>query len=272
MFTDVSGIESTINIIIWIWALCVAFGAIVFLRAICMYDRSNNLLLIVISFGLVPAIITLALFPVIYSIISIIHQQIFEISFWQREISNGFFALRFTSIILTYQLVISIIKFIPIRRKLIAARKTRGLNNDDVADFTKSVTTEERQLWRNNDLMLLAFFQFSFYLITLTALLGCYIAGIHTVWTALASWLLLFICDDWSIITRYCQKFNSLPINLDAIKVLCIDIILLIAAPTALYPANLGIIWFAILLALFISIIITAIFFWRARHFSVIDT
>lgn len=158
MFTDVSRLESTVSILIWIWASCVAFGTIVFFRSIRRYARSQTPLLIVISFVLAPAVVTLTLFPLIYSIMSVPLQQIFELSFWQREFSNGALALRVTSLLLTYQLAQSIVRFVQRRRELIAAREARGLSNDDVADFTTSVTTEERRLWRLNDLMLLAFF------------------------------------------------------------------------------------------------------------------
>lgn len=271
MFTAVSGVESTISILIWIWVSCVAFGAIVFLRAIRRYSRLQTLFLIIISVGFAPAVVSFTFFPLIYSIMSVPFHEIFELSFWQREISNGALALRVTSLLLTHQLVRSIIRFVPLRRELIAARESRGLSHDDVADFTTSVTTEERKLWRQNDLMLLAFFQFSFYLITLTALWACSIVGIHTVVTALASWALLFIVDDWSVIADYCHQFDSLPIAAHAVKVLCIDVILLVAVPAALYPAHLGIVWASISLTLFVSSLLVAMFFWRARHFRVQD-
>ncbi|WP_346288249.1 hypothetical protein [Zoogloea sp.] len=241
------------------------------MRAIRRYARRQKLFLIVISVGLAPAVVSFTLFPLIYSIMSVPLQQLFDISFWQREISNGALALRVTSLLLTYQLAQSIIRFVPRRRELIAARESRGLSHDDVADFTTSVTTEERQLWRQNDLLLLAFFQFSFYLITLTALWACSIVGINTVVTALASWALLFIVDDWSVIADYCHQFDSLPMAAHAAKVLCIDVILLLAVPAALYPAHLGIVWVAICLTLFVSSLLVAMFFWRARHFQAQD-
>ena len=271
MFTDVRGLESTISILIWTWASCVAFGTIVFFRSIRWYARPQKLFLLVISVGLAPTLVTFTLFPIIYSIMSVSLQQFFELSFWQREIANGTLALRVTSLLITYQLARSIVRFVPRRKDLISAREARGLSRDDIADFTMSVTTEERQLWQLNDLILLAFFQFSFYLITLTALWGCAIVGIYTVVTALTSWALLFIVDDWSVIADYCHQFNSLPIATHAVKVLCVDVILLVSVPTALYPAHLGIVWVAVSLTLFVSSLFVALFFWRARHFRVQD-
>jgi uncharacterized membrane protein len=51
-------------------------------------------------------------------------------------------------------------------------------------------------------------------------------------------------------------------------KVLCVDVVLLIAVPAALYPAQLGMIWVALFLAMIVSGIFVVMFFCRARHFG----
>lgn len=271
MFTDGSGIENTTILLIWVWAAFMAIGAIVLRRSICLYARPQTPFLIVLSVVIGPIVATLTLFPIIYTLMSVPRQQMFELSYWQHEIATGTLALRVTSILLTYQLARAIVRFVPRRRELVSAREARGLSHDDVADFTSTVTIEERRLWKRNDLVSLAFFQFSFYLIALSAMWGCTIAGVHTLFTALASWALLFIVDDWSVIADYCQRFDSLPIPTHAVKVLCVDMILLVAVPAALYQAKLGAFWVAISLAMFVSGLFVVMFFWRALHFGVQD-
>jgi hypothetical protein len=237
-------------------------------RSIHRYARRNTTLLIAVSVGVGPALATLTLFPPIHALMSVPREQMFVLSFWQGEVSNGTLALRLTSLLLTYQLIRAGVRFVPRRIELVTARKRRGLSEDDVADFTTSVTPEERRLWQRSDLVSLSFFQFSFYLVALAALWACSIAGVHTLLAALASWALLFIVDDWAVIADYCQRFDSLPMKTHSVKVLCINLVLLIAVPVALYPAQLGVIWAAITLAMIVSGLFVVMFLWRARHFG----
>ena len=243
-------------------------GALVVWRSIRRYARPKTALLIALAIVIGPAIATLAFFPLIYTFTSVPPQQMFVLSFWQGEIATGALALRVTSLLLTYQVARAIFRFVPRRIQLVAARKERGLSEDDIADFTASVTREERILWRRNDLVSLAFFQSSFYLIALAALWGCSIAGVHTFLTALASWALLFIVDDWGVIADYCHRFDSLPMTAHAVKVLFADLVLLIAVPAALYPAQLGVIWGTVVVALVVSGLLVGTYFWRSQHFG----
>ena len=192
----------------------------------------------------------------------------FVFSFWQGEIATGALALRVTSLLLTYQVARAVLRFVPLRTQLVAARTARGLSEDDIADFTASVTFEERVLWRRNDLVSLAFFQFSFYLVALAALWVCTIVGVHTLLTALASWALLVIVDDWGVIADYCHRFDTLPTATYAVRVLCVDLVLLITVPAALHPAQLGVIWGIVLLALLVSGLLVGMYFWRSQHFG----
>lgn len=260
-------IENTTIILIWFWAFFVAVGTVVVRRSILLYDRPKILFLIIYSIIMGPIIVTLSCFPFVYTLMSFPLEKMFELSFWQREITMGTLALRATSFVLTYQLVLTIVRFVPLRRELISARVARGLNHDDVADFTTSTTVEERHLWLRNDLIMLAFFQFSFYLIVLAVMWGCVIAGVHTWLIALASWLLLLIVDDWSIIADYCYQFILLPMTAHAIKVMCINMVLLVTIAIELYLAQFGFIWIVVSLAMLVSILFVIIFFLRAQYF-----
>lgn len=271
MLSSGSGIESTRIILTWIWAIFMVIGALVLWKSIRQYARAKTSFLVALSVVIGPAVATLTLFPLIYTLTSVPREHIFDLSFWQGEVTTGALALRVTSLLLTYQLARAAFRFVPRRIELVGARKARGLSDDDVADFTISVTLEERRLWLRNDLVLLAFFQFSFYLVALAAMWGCAIAGLHTLLTALVSWALLFIVDDWGVIADYCHRFESLPMTWHTVKVLCVDVILLVAVPAALYPAQFGLIWAALSLAMVVSGMFVVMCFWRARHFEVHD-
>lgn len=268
MLTNGSGIGSTSTILIWMWVVCVAIGVLVVWRSIRRYERRNTPLLIAVSVGIGPALATLALFPPIYALMSIPREQVFVLSFWQGDVSTGTLALRLTSLLLAYQLVRAAVRFVPRRLELVTARKARGLSEDDVADFTVSVTPEERRLWQRSDLVSLSFFQFSLYLVALAALWVCAIAAVQTLLAALASWALLFIVDDWAVIADYCHRFDSLPMTAHSVKVLCINLVLLVAVPIALYQAQPGLIWGAITLSMIVSGLLVVMFLWRARHFG----
>jgi hypothetical protein len=265
MVANYSDIESTTTILFWFWAAFVAIGSLALWRSLRRYERPQTSILVALAVVVGPVLATLTLFPLVYTLTSLPLLKMFALTFWQDEVTTGALALRVTSLLLTYQLARAVARFIPRRIELIAARKVRGLSDDDVADFTTSVVPNERVLWHRNDLMSLAFFQFSFYLVALAAMWGCAIAGIHTLWTALAAWALLFIVDDWGVIADYCHHFDSLPMTAHVAKVFCVDLLLLIAVPAALYPAQLGAIWVALSLALVASGLLVLMFFCRAR-------
>lgn len=269
MLTSLKGIDTTGIFLTWIWIFFVGTGILNLVRCIQRYERPKTGALIAISTVIGPAVASLALFPLIHTFTSLPRDSFFLASTWQKEITSGILALRITSLILTYQIARTVVRFIPLRRQLIATRKGRGLSEDDVADFTTSVTLEERRLWQRNDLISLAFFQFSFYLAALTGMWLCAIVGIHTLLAALASWALLFIVDDWAVISDYCHRFGALPITSHAAKVFAVNMILLLAVPAALYPAQLGLIWAGLLLALIILSLFVCMFFLRARDFTV---
>ena len=100
-------------------------------------------------FGLliVPVIVSLSFFPLIYSTFNLLTQDITTTEFWKHELSTGVFALRVSSYILSFQLVRSIFRFVKRKREIARVRSHRGLPVEQIANFTVDLKPEEAKLW-----------------------------------------------------------------------------------------------------------------------------
>lgn len=144
------------------------------------------------------------IFPVIFCTIDLLNRKILSLAFWDSEIKDGLIQLRITTYLLSYNMAKSAITLI----------KNKYSNNCTELDFKLSISH---------------FSQFGFFLSITTFLWICYNFDVRDISTIITSWGLLFIFDDWVIITEYTKFFNrdALPSHLK--KILFLDFLLLIS-------------------------------------------
>lgn len=265
-YTD--GLDRAILILCWIGAVFMLIGLNSIYRAMKMYERPRLLLITLISLVIAPVAVLFSMFPFVYSTANLVAQDVFNASFWRAEIASGILALRVTTYILTFQLLKWFSQFAIRRSQLVRARRTRGLNHDDVADFTANNTREDARLWQRSDLSSLNVSQFAFYLVVVTALWICAINEINSLSATLASWAIFFIVDDAVVIAEYSDTFHVTPLMSHMAKVLCFDLLLLIFVPAALHSSSIGALSSILTLAMIFCVVAVAGFAWRLKHFG----
>ncbi|WP_342130414.1 hypothetical protein [Hydrogenophaga sp. OTU3427] len=206
-------------------------------------------------FGLAAATlaVTFAFFPLVYCTLNLAEQPFFSAAFWRSELATGAFALRISSYVLSFQVSRSIYRFITRKRELARIRTQRGLKEHEIANFTVNLKPAEAKLWLSGDLALVSSAQFAFYLSTLAALWLCVIDGKPSIAVAAASWCLLFISDDWSIVSDYTDHYQTVGLKSHMYKVHAFNLALAVLTPVALFATS----DLMLALALFLVMLVT---------------
>ena len=63
-------------------------------------------------FIIIPICAYLVFFPVIFSSINLLNQDVLNVSFWKEEISTGVFAIRIASLVLTIKFIVTLIALV----------------------------------------------------------------------------------------------------------------------------------------------------------------
>lgn len=209
-------------------------------------------------FGLVAAslAVTFALFPPVYCTLNLAEQPLLSIEFWKSELANGAFALRVSSYVLSFQFSKSLYRFITRKRELAKMRGQRNLKEHEIANFTVDLKPAEAKLWLSGDLALVSTAQFAFYLSTLAALWLCVIDGKPSIAVTAASWCLLFIADDWSIVSDYTNHYQTVGLKSHTYKVHAFNLALAVLTPVALFETSDLILAIALFLAMLVTMAI----------------
>jgi hypothetical protein len=209
-------------------------------------------------FGLVTASLTVAFafFPLVYCTLNLTVQPVLTEAFWKSELASGTFALRISSYVLSFQFFRSLYRFIKVKRKLARIRGQRNLEKHEIANFTVDLKPAEARLWLSGDLSLVSTAQFAFYLSTLAALWLCVIDGKPSIAVTAASWCLLFIADDWSIISDYTNYYQKLGLKSHTYKIHAFNLALIVLTPAALFPTSNPVYALALLLVMLVALAI----------------
>lgn len=262
------GVDQTLTTLIVVASILVAIGIAACFQSASQISRLKLWMLAGINISITPAAVALSLFPVVYSSINLGYQNVLSASFWKEELSTGVFAIRISSYLLTFHFLLAITRLIRHKRELAKVRSARGLDVDDVANYTIDRRPNETKLWLSGDLALIATFQFCFYLSAVTALWFCAIQGIHSLPTALASWCLFFIVDDWVVISDYTSQFDVPAISSHTMKVMGFNIALLVLIPIALFSTSEKLVALPLALVLLLSAFGVAMYTWRSKKFG----
>lgn len=210
-------------------------------------------------FGLVAAslAVAFAFFPLVYCTLNLAEQPVLSVEFWKTELANGAFALRISSYVLSFQLTRSLYRFITRKRELARMRGQRNLKGHEIANFTVDLKPHEAKLWLSGDLALVSTAQFAFYLSTLAALWLCVIDGKHSIAVTAASWCLLFIADDWSIISDYTNHYQTVGLKSHTYKIHAFNLALTVLTPAALFATSELIPALALLIAMLVTLAIS---------------
>jgi hypothetical protein len=266
MPTYSAGLDRTWSVLVLI-ALFVALGGLVgVFKSGSLLHRLKLKTFTLFGLLIVPVIVSLSLFPLVYSTSNLLTQEIATTTFWKHELSTGVFALRVSSYILSFQLVRSIFRFVKRKREIARVRSRRGLAAEQIANFTVDLKPEEAKLWLRGDLALVASLQFAFYLSAVAALWLSAIDARHSLVTTLASWCIFFIADDWTIVSDYTDHFRVPAMTAHKYKIQLFNVTLLVLVPVSLFGSEHVFIPIVLSMVLFLSAATLTLLPWRSAH------
>lgn len=185
------------------------------------------LILLVIILAIIAFLILFL--PSIYVVSNMSVQDYLNISFWKEEISNGFLAIRFISIILAVYFIMFLHEAMYLDKKYKGLRKRlRGID--------KKVQSKNHQL-KNEEILFLSatnnMFVIVYYNLIVFYIIFAKAIGKESIFIAITSWGLLFIVDDWKIYTDYTSNFKKKMMKWHRIKLYIIDFMLIISVTLA---------------------------------------
>jgi hypothetical protein len=228
-----NGVDCTWEVLQYLFIAVFLFYVLVFSLATGILSRLKHLTLVFIGSILVPTVISLSFFPVIHSLVNLLHQELFSISFWQSDASNGILILRLSSIILTYSLLVNIFNFLRRIHAVGEVRKKRGLNENEIANFTIDLQPNENKQWRHADIATISSLQFILCLISLGVLWYCAIKSNQSFFVSLLNKLSFLLIGIVTIVSDYSDYYGEINKNQHTKKIFALDVALLILAPTA---------------------------------------
>lgn len=264
-----AGLESTWEALKLIAFVLFVFGVLGCIPVVRKLFRLKLLRLTAIALFLVPLALTLGLFPAVYSTLNLLHQNIFDVSFWKLELSSGVFALRVSSYILTFHMIIAVVRLFKRKQQLGKLRASRGLNEDEIANYTVDRRPADTRMWIHADVATIAAMQFLFYLVCLGALWYCTIHSNDSIIVSLSSWALFFIIDDWVVIADYSDHYSEPALNSHTLKILAFDFVLLVFVPLSALYTSIDAITVGLSLTMLLTATGVAMFTWRARHLHI---
>ena len=141
-----------------------------------------NFILLVIGWIAISLVISLAMFPLFYSLINAYSNDFLNIGFWEYEIKNGFISLRVSAFILTINFITFFYGTLKSSVISLNYKKYADSSVDKASSFT---------------------LQNIFYLFSLYLIIESRVSGLTGLYLTVSSWLLLLIIDDWKVISEY---------------------------------------------------------------------
>lgn len=261
-----TGLEPTWDVLKLVALALFIIGIIGCIPVAGQLSRLKLLLLAAVALLLAPLALALSFFPAVYSTVNLLHQDILSVSFWKQELSNGVFALRVSSYVLTFHSVLAIVRLLKRKRRLGKLRASRGLKEDEVANFTVDRRPDETRMWVHADIATISSMQFLFYLSCLGSLWYCTINANHSLVVSISSWALFFIIDDWVIIADYSDHYCEPALTPHTLKILAFDVILVTLVPLSALLTSIDIVTVGLTLTMIVAGAGIGMYTWRARH------
>ena len=141
-----------------------------------------------------------------------------NISFWKQEVENGVLALRITSVIIIFSIVG---KILTVARIANWPDESRGMT------YTPGMSTvgERIILKLSPDIIQLYLYMIMIYFLYTSVISG--MTGLHI---SITSWALLFIIDDWKIVSDYKNIANINILKWHHIKLISFNSLLIISS------------------------------------------
>lgn len=194
------------------------------------FSVNKLVILALLSCTLAPFIFITTLIPFFYSIIDLFYQDLFSIEFYRQEISSGTLNLRAASFFTGILLFKAFSLFSKNTRTIARICQKLGISIVSLESnnlLSKGIISESRSIYISTVL------QCSYYLICSFYLWIFYTLEIQNLATLSASWLLLFIYDDWIVMGDYALAYKKRILKSHLVKVTVCNLLLLISVVAA---------------------------------------
>ncbi|HFQ5296572.1 TPA: hypothetical protein ACGVAW_000982 [Vibrio vulnificus] len=212
----------------------------------------------------IPVCVFFVFFPVLFTITNFLNQDVLKISFWKEELSNGVFAIRVASCILTFKFISTFIELVKQNSTLEKRLEKEQFEEKNTINDIESLSSQQADLLLKKDLSFLSTLQFAFYLACVTSLWFSTFSGESSIFVMLTSWCLFYIIDDWSVISEYSREHGVMPIDGHKNKVNAFNCLLFFGSSTSLFVSESWIQAIPMFLILIFLGSALAMYYWRA--------
>ncbi|MBU2907797.1 hypothetical protein [Vibrio splendidus] len=258
------GYELALNIVTILVVLMLIFSVSVVKRVFENEGMLKTILVGLLALVVIPICVYFVFFPILFTVTNFLNQDVLKISFWKEELSNGVFAIRVASCILSFKFISIFIELIRQNNLFERSLKKCQIEERNAINDIESLSEDQATLLLKKDLSFLSTLQFAFYLACVTSLWFSIVSGESSMVVMLTSWCLFYIIDDWSIISEYSREHRVMPMGSHKKKVNIFNCLLFLGSSASLFVSESWMQAISMFLILLFFGIALAMYYWRA--------